>query len=116
MLGLLLIFFIGKSFYKLAEGHEKNKWLYAILGIVSYYIGTFIAGFLIGLYFMFTDPVVIDTLSNIGLSLAVIPFGLLASWGFYSILKKKWVKGQYIIKDEINQIGININDETNKND
>ena len=34
MLGLLLIYFIGKYFYDLAAEFEKNKWLYAILGVV----------------------------------------------------------------------------------
>jgi hypothetical protein len=33
MLGLLLIFFVGQSYYKLADEFGEKKWPFAILGI-----------------------------------------------------------------------------------
>ncbi len=44
MLGLFLLYFIGKIFYQLAEAHNKNKWVFAILGVIAYYAGTFLGG------------------------------------------------------------------------
>jgi hypothetical protein len=35
MLGLILIYFVGKAFYDLAGLHGKSQWGFAILGIVS---------------------------------------------------------------------------------
>ena len=34
MLGLVLLYWIGKYFYKLAEEYDKSKWGFAILGLV----------------------------------------------------------------------------------
>ncbi len=92
MLGLILIYFIGKSFYTLAETYHKNQWLYAILGVVSYYVGTFIAGIFIGLYYELYAATSLEDMSDIALGLIALPFGLLACWGFYTLLKKQWEK------------------------
>ncbi len=45
----LLIYFIGKYFYKLSEEYNQNKWLYAILGIVVYYAAGICLGFVLAL-------------------------------------------------------------------
>lgn len=91
MIGILLIYFIGKYFYKLAEDHDKNKWLHAILGIVVYYAGTLIAGFILGFgYVVINETEIMTDTTEILLSILGIPFGLGACWLFYYILKKKW--------------------------
>lgn len=90
MLGLLLIYFIGKYFADLAEQHEQHKWLYAILGVLSYYAGTFLAGILIAIGLELLSEASIDEMSDIALSFMALPFGLLACWGFYQFLKRKW--------------------------
>ena len=46
MLGFILLYWIGKYFYKLAEKYQKSEWGYALLGIGSYYGGILLAGFL----------------------------------------------------------------------
>jgi hypothetical protein len=46
MLGLFLLYFIGKSFYELAHEYDKSRWGFAIAGVVAYYFGTFVAGIL----------------------------------------------------------------------
>lgn len=106
MLGLLLIFFIGKYFYKLSEEFNQNKWLYAILGVVSYYAGTMIVGFIMGIL----DGLLslgIDWDNNFGFVLLAIPFGVLASYIFYVLLKKNWQKTVVSSEDEIKNIGEN---------
>lgn len=90
MLGILLIYFIGKAFYDLAQEHNKNKWVFAILGVVSYYGGTIIAGFVFGLLAELDVTDFFIELPEIGLSLFALPFGLLACWAFYKILSNNW--------------------------
>jgi len=89
MLGILILIFIGRSFYKLSETYDKNNWLYAILGIVSYYGGMFAAGFFLAIL----DEIFslnIDFDNNSGLGLMGLPFGILASFLFYIVLKNNW--------------------------
>lgn len=102
--GILLIYFIGKHFYKLAEKFKQNKWLYAILAVVIYYAA--------GVVYVVT-LVVLDDLFGFGidwdnakgLEYLAIPIGLAADYGFHVLLKKKWEKTVILIKDEIQDIG-----------
>lgn len=85
MLRILLIYFIGKSFYKLAEIYNKQKWVFAILGIATYYA----ANFALQLFVIY----ILDYYENpMGIAILGIPFGLLAWWGLYYYLKKEWSK------------------------
>lgn len=104
MLGILLIFFIGKYFYKLAEDYYKNKWLYAIIGIVLYYAAGLVFGVLMGIVDLIFG-LNIDWDNAFGLSLFGIPIGVAAVYGLYVILKKKWGKEKIVSKDEIQNIG-----------
>jgi hypothetical protein len=92
MLGIFLIYFIGKAFYDLAAQFNKSKWGYGILGIASYYLGTFIGGVLIGIGYELGFPGSIDDHSDIVLSLMGLPFGVLSCWGTYRILKSQFNK------------------------
>ena len=91
LLGLILIFFVGKAFYDLAGRHDKNQWGFAILGIATYYAGIMTAGFLMGIiselgifsFYDYSEPV---------LGIMGFPFGVLACWGTYVLLKKHWNK------------------------
>ena len=92
MLGILLIYLVGRKFYDLAGNHNKHQWGYAILGVFSYYVGTFIAGIVIALYLEFFGSTSIDEINEFVLSLIAIPFGLLACWVTYLLLEKNWEK------------------------
>lgn len=96
MLGLFLIYFIGKAYYELAHEFDKHRWGFAILGVVTYYAGfylvAFITGILIGLG-VFGD-LDIDNIPEIGFSLLCLPFGILACWGLHRILKNQWSKAR----------------------
>lgn len=104
MLGILFIYFIGKFFYKLAEEFKQNKWLYTILGIVVYYVGTGIAGAILGLCDLFFG-LNINWDDTILMSLIALPFGAASVGLFYYLLKKKWKSEQIIPEDEILNIG-----------
>lgn len=105
MLGLILLYWIGKYFYKLAEEFNKQKWGFAILGIVIYYVGTYIFGFLVGFIAELISPGFFVGFSDIILGLIILPFGLLSCYLLYVFLEKKW-KSESPKSDElINQIG-----------
>jgi len=89
MVGLILLYFVGKAFYELAGRHNKGQWLFAILGVGTYYAGLFVGGMLVAIgYELFIGSVeeVNDTL----LGLLGLPVGVLACWGFFRILKSRW--------------------------
>jgi hypothetical protein len=86
MLGILLIYFIGKPFYDLAAHYDKSQWGFAILGVVAYYVGTFVMGFVLGILY----PETIETMNNLLLGLIALPLGLLFSWLLYKFLENRW--------------------------
>ena len=91
MFGLILIYFLGKAFFDLAEKANKKKWLFAILGAASYYIGTFIGGAVVFL----SGPITgfdVESANDYLLNILALPFGLLSCFGFYRLLKYQWTK------------------------
>ncbi|MCA0237023.1 MAG: hypothetical protein LCH81_11625 [Bacteroidetes bacterium] len=92
MLGILLLYFIGEKFYKLAASFEKSQWGYAILGIVSYYVGTFIFGVLLYIGVDAMGGNAEEELNSTAVSVIAVPFGLLSCYALYMILKKNWEK------------------------
>lgn len=90
MLGLILLYWIGKNFYKLAEKYIKNKWGYAFLGIGVYYAGTLLFGFILGIIIELTSPGYIETMNDFVLGLIAIPFGLITCYSLYKILENAW--------------------------
>ena len=103
MLGLILIYWIGKYFYKLAEEYGKNKWGYAILGIVSYYGGIIVFSFITGIVVELTAPGAIESMNETLLGLMMIPFGFLSCYLLYKYFAKTWKKNLPV--DEIQDIG-----------
>lgn len=92
MLGIVLIFIIGGWYVKLAEQFNKNKWLFGILGIVTYYG----SGFLIGIALAIAvDVFALDILTDIPplvLRLYPLPIGLLSCYLLHRYLKHQWSK------------------------
>ena len=92
MLGLLLIYWIGKSFYDLAKQYEKGPWPYAIIAIVCYYGLQFVVGGVAVLVMMNEDPYLDESslTGNWGLNILGVIIGALGTWLFYRYLKNKW--------------------------
>ena len=107
MLGLILIYFIGRSFYRLAEQFNKNRWLFAILGIVAYYAGTFIGGLILGIVDGFLG-LGFNWDNDLSLGLIALPFGVLMTYVFYVLLKRNWKKLDVETVDMIQDIGKSI--------
>ena len=98
MIGLILIYWVGKSFYDLAGKHGKNQWGFGILGVASYYGGIFGGIFLIGLVLAAVNPGSIDDISDPQATIMGIPFGVLTCWSTYTFLKKNWSKPKEVSK------------------
>lgn len=95
MVGLILLYFVGKAFYDLAGLNNKSGWLYAILGVGSYYAGLIFGGLLIAIgYELFVGS--IDDVNDTLLSFLALPIGVLACWGFFRILKSRWEKKETV--------------------
>ena len=103
MIGFLLIYFIWKRFADLANEYQHKKWVFGLLGVASYYIGTVIAGLALGLLMVFFNFNV-DFDNTLLMSLIGLPFGILTCYLVYSFLKKKWEK-EIILTDSIDDIG-----------
>jgi FtsH-binding integral membrane protein len=95
MLGLLLVYFIGKYFYQLAFEHNRSKWGYAILGVVVYYSTTLLAGIVIAYaYFEFVDETIERGIEML-LSILTVPFGILGAYILYKKLEKNWSNSKH---------------------
>lgn len=94
MIGLFLIYWIGKSFYELAHEYDKSRWGFAILGVISYYAGTLLAGVVFAILSDLGIIGSLDGVNNIFLSVLALPFGLLVCWVVYRILKNQWSKAE----------------------
>ncbi len=105
MLGLILLYWIGKYFYKLAEEYDKSKWGFAILGIVVYYAGTFAFGITFGIIAEITNPGLIEGFNETLLGLIALPFGILSCYLLYKYLEKTWEKNKPNPNKLIDEIG-----------
>lgn len=105
MLGLLLLYWIGKYFYKLAEEYNKSKWGFAILGVFVYYIGIILFSFFTGILMELFSPGYIDSVNEILLGLLMIPFGILSCYLLYRYLENAWKKNVINPEVLIDEIG-----------
>lgn len=90
MLGLLLIYFFARPFYRLAERYDRSGIGYAILAIVTYYAGLFLFGFIFALFaeaFFSSD---IEEINEYVLTLIALPFALSGVYLLYLFLEKRF--------------------------
>lgn len=90
MLGIVLLIFAGRAFYRLAQAHNKNAWAFAILGVVSYYAGLFTGGLIVGIIVEMNSPGSIDDSNSMFYGFLAIPFGIATCWLTYVLLKRSW--------------------------
>jgi len=93
MLGLILLYFIGKAFADLATTFKKNKWAAAIGGIAAYYFGILVIGdILVAFFYAYVLNEDYLNANILVVSISRLPFGLLICYITYIILKKQWQK------------------------
>lgn len=81
---------VGKKFYELAHEYDKNRWLFGVLGVVSYYAGFLVGSFILGIVLEITWPGYVETADERVLALMSVPFGVLGCWGTYKLLERSW--------------------------
>ena len=109
MLAILFVIFVGKFFYKLAEKYNQKKWLFTILGIAMYYVGSAVGGLLLGFAMLLFD-FEIDWNNQILMTIIAIPFGFGMCWLFYYLLEKSWKKIEVLPIENIEDIGKDIDE------
>ncbi|MCA0365560.1 MAG: hypothetical protein U0V04_03195 [Spirosomataceae bacterium] len=108
MLGLLLIYWIGKKYYELATEHNRSPWGYAILGVFVYYFSQLFFGLILAIAMpsLFEG---LDTGSELLLNLVGVLVGLGIWYLLFLYLKNKWEGEQDSYEDtddlEIESIG-----------
>ena len=99
MLGFVIIYFLGRSLYRLAETHGRSPWGHAIGSVLMYYVGTFLAGIAFFLLADLNGGSIEDT-SDMAINLAAVPFGLAAWYGYKAFFKHRW-ENAYVDSDEL---------------
>lgn len=90
MLGIILIYWIGKYHYQLAGKYKKNQWGYAILGIVTYYGGIIFSALVFGLVIEILSPGYFEDFNEMLFDVMLIPVGVLSTYMLYKFLEATW--------------------------
>lgn len=105
MFGLLLLYWIGKRFYKLAEEYKRSEWGFAILGIAVYYGTIFFFSFFIGVFGEIISPGYFETVNELLFGILMLPLGILSCFILYKYLEKRWKKTTINPVDLIDDFG-----------
>jgi membrane-bound ClpP family serine protease len=105
MLGYIFIFYIGFYFYRLAENHKKNKWLFGIVGIITFVFGNFMY-VLYANFFLEQD---INEFNILSVSFKSFSSGVLSIFILFHLLNFIWSRKKVIREEEIDKIGSNKN-------
>lgn len=101
MISLIILYYVGKAFSDLANKYERSNWLYAILGIGSYFIVQLVFGFALAVVWYSTNDTEWDP--GAGLDLIGIVIGALSCWGFYTWLDYYWSKNPNVLGFSTNE-------------
>lgn len=101
LIGYIILFYVGFYFFRLAENHNKNKWLFAFLGLVIFFFGYFVYA----LYYRFFVLEELDdfTYSEIGFKSFFV--GLFFAILLFQILNQFWSSRKNKNKSEVDKIG-----------
>lgn len=108
MLGFVLLYFIGKPFYELADLYGKNKWGYAIGAIAVYYLATIMSSIIMGAFCEIIGSTFFEETNEFILNLIIIPIGIMACVALYYIVKKDFSKNKTVkqnLHDMLDEIG-----------
>lgn len=106
MLGIVLLFFIGRAFHRLAGAHGHSPWGYAVLSIVLFYAIQILLAFIPVFIWGLIDPAGADeflvTLEERELLYSLLAAVLAGAGivGLYYGLKRRWENnGAAVVED-----------------
>lgn len=100
-LAYIFIFYIGFYFYRLAENHKKNKWLFSAVGIATYYVGTIIYTLFLKLY----HKEEISDFDFVSITIKSFLIGLLSVFFLFQLLSFIWSRKKKVKAKRIDKIG-----------
>ncbi|TMM28809.1 hypothetical protein FDT66_12950 [Polaribacter aestuariivivens] len=100
-LSYIFIFYVGFYFFRLAENHQKNKWLYGFLGIITYYSSSII--FMLFLKIFHEEE--IGDFDFVSITMKSFLIGLLSIFFLFQSLSFIWGRKKKNKEKEINKIG-----------
>ena len=98
-MNFIIIATLGKVFHDLAKDFEKKQWLFAILGVVFYYVLFFLLNIFLGFISVTNEGFPIRSITLIGYAAMIL--SLIFSLIFYMMLKKRWEHERLIRNREI---------------
>ena len=99
----IFIFYAGFYFYRLAENHHKNKWLFGFLGVLIFVISYIL--FLIFCRFLNSQDYNVFNLASIGFKAFFV--GLVFTIIIFQILSFIWSRKEKKYKNDVDKIGKN---------
>lgn len=106
MIEIAIVVLMGRYYYKLAEKFDKNKWLYTILGIVTFYGTILLTGFVYAVYFFSQNPYASEEdLNTLMITFIGIVIGGFTSYLLYFLLERNWKKNDQREPTNIDDIG-----------
>lgn len=102
MLSVIILYFLGKRYYKLAEFHGRSKWGFAILGVACYYVGAIVSATIFAIAYDMLGYGLIDDLNDYLLGLIGLPFGILAWWLVFKYIERRFEgKGKQALASDL---------------
>ena len=101
VLGYIFIFYVGFYFYRLAENHNKNKWLFGFIGIINFIFWYFC--YLIFCRFFNTIEFNKENISSIGLKGFIV--GVVFSTVIFQIVSFIWTRNEKKYTNDVDKIG-----------
>lgn len=89
MLGLILIYFVGRNYFELAHEHNRPAWLFAILGVLTFFFGQFFLGTIVATLIVSSTGAISDG-TYLLVSVISIACGAAAIWFMYKRLESFW--------------------------
>ena len=99
--GYIILFYVGFYFYRLAENHKRNKWLFGFIGIATYFFGILV--YPLYVRFFYDDEINEFDISAISLKSSLI--GLLFVFFLFQLFSLIWSRKKKTNKKEIDKIG-----------
>ncbi len=89
---LLFTLIVAGLFFRVAKVNQQSPLIYAFLGVVSFYAGKYMGGFLVAILMEMAGYSTFYLNGNLAVELISIFFGLLACWLAFKLMKSGWHK------------------------
>jgi hypothetical protein len=104
MIKYFFLFVIGYFYYQLANKYNKTEWPYVLLGIVAYFFGIYVLGFIL-VNVLFVFGINVKDFDWFILFFITLLLGFIPTYIVYSTLEVKFKQKKDNLNDKLNNIG-----------